>query len=253
VTAHLEVRDLRKSFGGVRALRGAGFAVREGSITALIGPNGAGKSTAFQCISGVIEPDAGQVTLAGEDITGKQPEHITAAGLVRSFQIPRAIQLLSVLENMLLYAQHQPGESMLAAILGTGRAREHEATAQAMTILQRLGLAGHAAAPASALSGGQKKLLEIGRCLMAEPRMLLLDEPAAGVNPTLAGQIAEHLDTLKHEGMTILLVEHRMDMIARLSDHVVVMAEGQVLTEGSFETVADDPRVQSAYMGARAA
>ena len=253
MSALLEVRELRKSFGGVAALRGASFAVATGSITALIGPNGAGKSTAFQCISGVVAPDAGQVLLAGEDITGRRPEHITAAGLVRSFQIPRAIQRLSVLENLLLYAPEQPGEGMLAALFGRGRAREQAATAQAMTILQRLGLAGHAAAPASALSGGQKKLLEIGRTLMARPRMLLLDEPAAGVNPTLAGQIATHLDGLKREGVTILLVEHRMDMIARLSDHVVVMAEGKVLTEGSFDVVAADPRVQSAYMGARAA
>jgi branched-chain amino acid transport system ATP-binding protein len=253
MTALLDVRDLRKSFGGVAALRGASFAVAAGSVTALIGPNGAGKSTAFQCISGVIAPDGGHVLLDGRDITGQRPEAITEAGLVRSFQIPRAIQLLSVLENMLLYAQDQPGESMLAALLGTGRAREREATEQAMTTLQRLGLARLAGNRASALSGGQKKLLEIGRALMARPRMLLLDEPAAGVNPTLAAQIAEHLDALKQEGMTILLVEHRMDMIARLSDHVVVMAEGQVLTEGSFDTVAADPRVQSAYMGARAA
>ena len=253
MTALLEVRDLRKSFGGVAALRGASFAVARGRITALIGPNGAGKSTAFQCISGVIRPDAGHVLLDGAEITGRRPEQITASGLVRSFQVPRAIQLLSVLENMLLYAQHQPGEGMLAALAGTGRAREREASGQAMAILQRLGLAAHAGAPASALSGGQKKLLEIGRALMARPRMLLLDEPAAGVNPTLAGRIAEHLDALRAEGMTILLVEHRMDMIARLSDHVVVMAEGQVLTEGSFEAVAADARVQSAYMGARAA
>lgn len=253
MSALLEVRDLRKSFGGVAALRGASFAVEAGSITALIGPNGAGKSTAFQCISGVVAPDRGTVTLAGRDITGRRPEAITAAGLVRSFQVPRAIQLLSVLENLLLYAQGLPGEAMTAALLGQGRAREREAVARAMTILQRLGLAGHAGAPASALSGGQKKLLEIGRCLMAGPRMLLLDEPAAGVNPTLAAEIAGHLDTLKREGMTILLVEHRMDMIARLSDHVVVMAEGQVLTEGGFAAVAADPRVQAAYMGVRAA
>lgn len=253
MSALLEVRGLRKSFGGVAALRGAGFSVEAGSITALIGPNGAGKSTAFQCISGVLAPDGGTVTFAGREITGRRPEAITAAGLVRSFQVPRAIQLLSVLENLLLYAQGLPGEAMTAALLGRGRAREREAERRAMTILQRLGLAGHAGAPASALSGGQKKLLEIGRCLMARPRMLLLDEPAAGVNPTLAAQIAGHLDTLKAEGMTVLLVEHRMDMIARLSDHVVVMAEGQVLTEGSFASVAADERVQAAYMGARAA
>ncbi len=253
MSALLEISDLRKSFDGVTALRGASFAVESGSITALIGPNGAGKSTAFQCISGVVAPDGGRVMLAGGDITGQKPERITAAGLVRSFQIPRAIQRLSVLDNLLLYAPLQPGEGMLAALLGRGRGREREATAQAMTILQRLGLASHAGAPAAALSGGQKKLLEIGRALMAQPRMLLLDEPAAGVNPTLAGQIAEHLDTLKREGMTVLLVEHRMDMIARLCDHVVVMAEGQVLTKGSFAEVAADPRVQSAYMGARAA
>jgi branched-chain amino acid transport system ATP-binding protein/neutral amino acid transport system ATP-binding protein len=249
----LEVRGLVRRFGGVVALDGLDLAVRRGTVTALIGPNGAGKSTAFQCISGVIRPDAGSVLFDGADITGARPDRVTRAGLVRSFQIARGIPRLTVLENLLLYGQGQPGESAFAAMLGPAalRRREEALRARAEAIAARLNLARVLDNQAAALSGGQKKLLEIGRALMAEPRLLLLDEPVAGVNPTLAAEIAQHIAHLRDEGMTVLVVEHHMDFVASLCDPVIVMAEGRLLAEGAFAALADDARVQEAYMGRR--
>lgn len=225
--------------------------MQAGTITALIGPNGAGKTTAFQCISGVLRPDAGQVRFDGRDITGWRPDRITRAGLVRTFQLARGISRLSVLDNLVLYAQSQPGERLASAALGIGRAHETAARARAEAIARRLNLTRVLHHPAAALSGGQKKLLELGRALTASPRLVLLDEPIAGVNPSLAEEIADHLRQLRAEGMTFLVIEHHMDLIARLCDPVIVMAEGARLTEGSFAQVAADPAVQDAYMGAR--
>ena len=247
----LEVRGLRRRFGGVVALDGLDLVVAEGTITALIGPNGAGKTTAFQCISGVVRADAGTVRFAGRDVSGWRPDRITRAGMVRSFQIARGIPRLSVMENLMLYAPNQPGERVGTALLGGGKADEEAARVAAASIARRLGLLRLGNTPAASLSGGQKKLLEIGRALMAAPRMILLDEPVAGVNPTLAEEIAHHLRVLRDEGMTFLVIEHHMDLVARLCDPVVVMAEGSVLTQGSFARVATDPAVQEAYMGRR--
>ena len=250
----LEVRGLVRRFGGVVALDGLDLEVRRGTVTALIGPNGAGKSTAFQCISGVIRPDAGRVIFDGQDITGARPDRVTRAGLVRSFQIARGIPRLTVLENLLLYGPAQPGEGIAAAILGgaAARRREEELRARALAVAARLNLTRVLDNQAAALSGGQKKLMEIGRALMAEPRLLMLDEPVAGVNPTLAAEIAAHIATLRDEGMTVLVVEHHMDFVASLCDPVIVMAEGKKLTEGGFRAIAEDARVQEAYMGRRA-
>jgi branched-chain amino acid transport system ATP-binding protein/neutral amino acid transport system ATP-binding protein len=249
----LEVRGLVRRFGGVVALDGLDLAVRRGTVTALIGPNGAGKSTAFQCISGVIRPDAGRVMFDGKDITGARPDRVTRAGLVRSFQIARGIPRLTVLENLLLYGQHQPGESLAVALLGmpSMRRREEELRDRAVAIAARLNLTRVLDNQAAALSGGQKKLLEIGRALMAQPKLLLLDEPVAGVNPTLAAEIARHIAHLREEGMTVLVVEHHMDFVASLCDPVIVMAEGKLLAQGDFESIANDARVQEAYMGRR--
>ncbi|MBU8540352.1 ABC transporter ATP-binding protein [Falsiroseomonas tokyonensis] len=251
--ALLEISDLRRSFGGVVALNGLALQVRPGTVTALIGPNGAGKSTAFQCISGVIRPDAGRVIFDGQDITGLRPDRITGAGLVRSFQIARGIPRLTVLENLLLYGQAQPGEGVAAAILRPAamRAREEALRERARAVAARLNLTRVLDNQAAALSGGQKKLMEIGRALMAEPRLLLLDEPVAGVNPSLSAEIASHIGSLRDEGMTVLIVEHHMDFVASLCDPVIVMAEGRFLVQGSFEQVAADARVQEAYMGRR--
>ncbi|HTI82589.1 MAG TPA: ATP-binding cassette domain-containing protein, partial [Acetobacteraceae bacterium] len=187
----LEVRDLTRSYYGVHALRGVDLSVEAGCITGLIGPNGAGKTTLFNCVSGFVPPDAGGVTFDGCDITGWRPDRITAVGLVRTFQIARGFPRLSVMENLLLYGTHQPGERLAGAVLHSppARRRESELRERATAIAQRLNLTRVLGQRAAELSGGQKKLLEIGRALMAEPRLLLLDEPVAGVNPSLAREI----------------------------------------------------------------
>ena len=249
--ALLEIAGLTRSFYGVHAVRGADFSVNAGTITALIGPNGAGKTTAFQCISGVIAPDGGRVSFAGHDITGWTADRITRAGLTRSFQIARGISRISVLDNLMLYAPDQPGEGVLSALSGAGAAREAAIHDRAIGIARRLNLLAVANNPAGALSGGQKKLLELGRALMAEPKLILLDEPIAGVNPSLAETIADHIASLRDDGMTFLVIEHHMDLIAKLCDPVIVMAEGRVLAEGSFAAITDNPAVREAYLGAR--
>ena len=253
--ALLEVIGVERSFYGVRALCGVDLKVEAGRITGLIGPNGAGKTTLFNCITGVVPPDHGRILFAGRDIAGLRPEQVSARGLVRTFQIARGLPRLSVLDNLLLYGGRQPGERMLPALLGSqaARRREQELIDRAVRIARRLNLMPVIRNPASDLSGGQKKLLEIGRALMSEPKLILLDEPVAGVNPALASEIGEHLKALVGEGITVLLIEHHMDMVARLCDQVIVMAEGRHLAEGSFAEMAADPRVQAAYMGRRRA
>jgi ABC-type branched-subunit amino acid transport system ATPase component len=251
--ALLEVVGVEHSFYGVQALRGIDLTVEPHRITGLIGPNGAGKTTLFNCITGIVPPDRGRVVFDGRDIARLRPDQITSRGVVRTFQIARGLPRLSVLENLLLYGPHQPGERMLPALLrlASGRRREDALVARAVAIARRLNLWSVIENPASGLSGGQKKLLEIGRALMSEPKLILLDEPVAGVNPTLAREIGEHLKNLVREGITILLIEHHMDMVARLCDHVIVLAEGRRLAEGAFDEVAGDPAVQEAYMGRR--
>ena len=253
--ALLEVLGVEHSFYGVQALRGVDLAVDAHRITGLIGPNGAGKTTLFNCITGVVPPDRGRIVFDGRDIAGLRPDQVTAKGLVRTFQIARGLPRLSVLENLLLYGTHQPGERMLPALLrlASARRREDALVARAVAIARRLNLWSVIENPASDLSGGQKKLLEIGRALMSEPQLILLDEPVAGVNPTLAREIGEHLKALVRDGITILLIEHHMDMVARLCDHVIVLAEGRRLAEGSFDEVAGNSAVQEAYMGRRRA
>jgi branched-chain amino acid transport system ATP-binding protein/neutral amino acid transport system ATP-binding protein len=249
--ALLEVRGLARSYFGVHALRGVDLSIEAGRVTGLIGPNGAGKTTLFNCISGLVPVDSGTVRFANRDITGWQPDRITQAGLVRTFQIARGFPRLSVLENLLLYGSHQPGERLVHALLRPPAARRREAELhdRAHGIAQRLGLTHVLHQRAGDLSGGQKKLLEIGRALMARPKLLLLDEPVAGVNPTLARQIGEHLRRLVAEGISVLLIEHHMDTIAALCDPVIVMAEGRHLRQGAFAELAADPVVQQAYMG----
>jgi branched-chain amino acid transport system ATP-binding protein/neutral amino acid transport system ATP-binding protein len=251
--AVLEVAGVTRSFYGVRALNGVDLGVEAGRITGLIGPNGAGKTTLFNCISGVVPADSGIVRFDGRDITGWRPDRIAAAGLVRTFQIARGFPRLSVYENLLLYGDRQPGEAVAAAVWRPPAVarRERELIDRAHGVARRLNLVRVLNDPAATLSGGQKKLLEIGRVLMAAPRLIMLDEPVAGVNPTLAREIAEHLRGLVAEGLTILLIEHHMDTIAQLCDHVVVLAEGRNLAEGGFAELARDARVQEAYMGRR--
>jgi branched-chain amino acid transport system ATP-binding protein/neutral amino acid transport system ATP-binding protein len=251
--ALLDIRNLTRSFYGVHALEGVHLSVQPHRITGLIGPNGAGKTTLFNCISGIVPPDAGRVVFRGHDVTGWRPDRIANTGLVRTFQIARGFPRLTVYENLLLYGDKQPGERAWQALARTRSAqrREHELTQSAYDIARRLNLVRVLNDPASSLSGGQKKLLEIGRVLMANPQLILLDEPVAGVNPSLARDIAQHLRTLVEQGLTVLLIEHHMDTIAQLCDHVVVLAEGKNLAEGTFAEVAGNPAVQEAYMGRR--
>ncbi len=247
----LEIRDVTRRFYGIHALNGATLDVAAGGITGLIGPNGAGKTTLFNCISGLVPPNAGRIVFDGQDIAGWRPDRITRNGLVRTFQIARGCPRLTVRENLLLYGAAQPGEHVLTALLRTRAmlAREAELQARAEAVAVRLRLASVLDKPAANLSGGQKKLLEIGRALMTEPKLILLDEPLAGVNPSLGREIGERLQEIAAEGVTLLLIEHQMDMIARLCGHVIVMAEGRRLTEGTFAAVAADTEVQDAYMG----
>jgi len=251
--ALLDVAGITRNFYGVHALSGADLKVEARSITGLIGPNGAGKTTMFNCISGVVPPDSGSIRFDGNDITGWRPDRIASAGLVRTFQIARGFPRLSVYENLLLYGDHQPGEAVAASLLrpASVRKREEELVARAYGVAKRLNLVRVLNDPAASLSGGQKKLLEIGRVLMASPKLIMLDEPVAGVNPTLTREIAEHLRGLVADGLTVLLIEHHMDTIAELCDHVVVLAEGRNLAEGSFHDLAHNPVVQEAYMGRR--
>ena len=250
----LTVDGVRRSFYGVQALNGASFAVRTGTITGLIGPNGAGKTTVFNAISGVIPAEAGTVTFDGTEITRARPEDISRLGLVRTFQIARGFPKLTVLETLLLHGDDQPGEGLGTALFrpGAAAARERQLMERAKEVADRLKLTGVLGNLSSDLSGGQKKLLEIGRALMSRPKLILLDEPAAGVNPTLTGEIADRISELRDEGLTFLVVEHDMGLVARLCDPVIVMANGTKLAEGSFEQVAADHAVQDAYLGVRA-
>jgi branched-chain amino acid transport system ATP-binding protein len=249
----LTTHDLHRSFYGVPVLRGVDVRIGRGTITGVIGPNGAGKSTFFNAISGLIRPDRGTVELDGRDVTSQKPERLVANGLVRTFQLARGFPKLSVFQHLMLYAPAQPGEHMLAAMFGSRAARDRERALaeRAWAIARRLRLDPVLDNPITALSGGQKKLVEIGRALMAMPKLILLDEPMAGVNPTLAGQIADHLLALHADGITICLIEHDMALIRRLCDPVIVLAEGRTLMTGSFAAVADDQRVQEAYLGTR--
>jgi neutral amino acid transport system ATP-binding protein len=249
----LEVRGLTRSFGGIRAVDEASFDVAAGSITALIGPNGAGKSTLFNIVSGFLRAERGTVRFAGRAMQRRTPHRIARAGLVRTFQTPRALTKLSVLENVLLAAPAHPGER-LGRVFATPRAtRSHEAAAEreARRLLELVRLDRHAHDYAGTLSGGERKLLDFARVLMTEPRLILLDEPMAGVNPTLGAQLLEHILELREQrGVTFLLIEHDLDLVMRASDTVVVMNEGRILTVGTPDEVRRDQRVVDAYLGA---
>jgi len=251
----LEARDVSVVYeGGFTALAGASVTLAAGRVTGLIGPNGAGKSTLFGVLAGAVRAAGGEVRLAGEAVTRHGPVWRARRGLARTFQLSRELASLSVLENVLVAKPAMSGERLLSLVFARGAVRREEDAAheKARALLQRVDLWKLADVPAGSLSGGQKKLLEICRALMLDPRIVLMDEPSAGVNPTRIGEIVEFVKALREEGTTFGLVEHNMGMVRALCDHVYVLAEGRVLTEGSFDHVIADTQVASAYLGAQA-
>jgi branched-chain amino acid transport system ATP-binding protein len=249
--AILQIRDLRCHFGGLKALDGVTFDVRAGQVTGLIGPNGAGKTTAFNCISGLLPKTSGSVVFDQADISGEAANAISIRGLVRTFQLARGCPRMTVFEHLMLYAPRQTGEGFVAGLLrgAAVRAQEAQLREAAFAMARRLKLDHVIDNLVTDLSGGQKKLLEIGRALMAKPKLLLLDEPMAGVNPTLVEQIAQQLAAIRSEGVSIVLIEHEMALIEQLCDEVVVMVQGKFFTRGSFADVCSNREVQEAYLG----
>jgi ABC-type branched-subunit amino acid transport system ATPase component len=246
----LEVRDLTRSFGGVQAVAGISFGISPGKITGLIGPNGAGKSTTLNMIAGAIKPTSGTVLLQGAAITGLPSFQIARRGVGRTFQVSSEFPSMTVLENMLTAVQRPRGDALGQALLGRWYWRQSEETLldRANGLLGRFDMTPMANEPASTLSGGQRRLLEIMRVLMAEPRILLLDEPMAGVNPSLSRRIESHLLELKAQGLSMLIVEHEMAVIERLCDHVIVMAQGAELAKGTMKAIRADQKVLDAYL-----
>jgi neutral amino acid transport system ATP-binding protein len=242
---------ITRTFGGLTAVNVAHLEIQRGSITALIGPNGAGKTTFFNLLTGYDSPNSGSWTFNGLALNGVPPHKVARLGMVRTFQLTKALYRLTVLENMALGARGQKGESVFASIFPwLWRAQEEEIQKRAISILTNFKLIDKIDDFAAALSGGQRKLLEMARALMVEPEMVMLDEPMAGVNPALKQSLLEHIKELRNEGKTVLFVEHDMDMVHEISDWVVVMSQGEVIAEGTPSSVMKNEQVIEAYLGA---
>ena len=246
----LTVRDLHRNFGGVRAVDGASLSVAPGRITGLIGPNGAGKSTVLAMIAGALKPSAGSILFEGHEITQMRARHVPLSGVVRTFQLPSEFARLTVLENLVVAAPSQRGEGLAGALLGRWywRSQESQIVDRARALLARFDLGDKEDSYAGELSGGQKRLLEIMRCLMVRPKLLLLDEPMAGVNPSLARRIETYLLELREEGLTMLLIEHELGLVERICDPVIVMAHGRVIAQGSMADLRARQEVLDAYL-----
>jgi branched-chain amino acid transport system ATP-binding protein len=248
----IEVQHLTKRFGGVVAVEDCTLGVAAGSVTGLIGPNGAGKSTLFDVVAGTFPPDAGRVRFDGEDVTGLPPYDLFRRGLLRTFQIPHEFSRMTALENLMMVPADQHGERLWGAWLRPGAVARGEMSvrARAEEALRFLGLSGVKNELAGNLSGGQKKLLELGRTMLVDARVVLLDEIGAGVNRTLLSDLAANIERLNRErGYTFFVIEHDMDLIGRLCHPVIVMAQGTVMRRGGIEELKSDPAVIEAYFG----
>lgn len=239
----LATEGLTKSFGGVRAVDGASVRFHHGKVNALIGPNGSGKTTFFNCVTGMIKPDSGTATYLGQDITGKASHKVARAGIGRSFQLCRVFPRMTVMENMLVAVRSTSLRHLVAP------ARSSAEVERARELLTRVGIDHLENSEARDISYGQQKLLELAGVLMADPETIMLDEPAGGVNPALIDRIASLVRDLNAEGKTFLIVEHNMDLVMSLSDHVVVFDRGRQICEGPPSVVQNDPRVLEAYLG----
>jgi branched-chain amino acid transport system ATP-binding protein len=247
----LVASGVRREFGGLVAVDVEHLEIPRGKITALIGPNGAGKTTLFNLLTGFDKPNSGTWTFQGRELAGVPAYQVARIGMVRTFQLTKALSLLTVLDNMRLGAKNQPGERLLNALLRpVWRKREAEITEAALELLKRFKLDAKVDDFAASLSGGQRKLLEMARALMSKPVLVMLDEPMAGVNPALTQSLLEHIKELKNDGTTVLFVEHDMHMVRHISDWVVVMAEGRIVAEGPPNEVMKNPAVIDAYLGA---
>ena len=248
----IKIENISKSFGGITAVRECSFQIAPGSITGLIGPNGAGKTTLFSIVAGFQKPDTGRIVLDGDDVTHLAPHKLFHRGLVRTFQIPHVFSSMSARENLMVVPAAQKGENLVKSWLSWGavKKQDSEMADKADEVLKFLNLSHVADEAAGNLSGGQKKLLELGRTMMTDAKVVLLDEPGAGVNRTLLGKLAEAIERLNQErGYTFCVIEHDMDLISRLCDPVVCMAEGTVLTMGKMADVRANEAVREAYLG----
>jgi neutral amino acid transport system ATP-binding protein len=245
------VDGVTRTFGGLTAVAVDHLEIQRGGITGLIGPNGAGKTTLFNLLTGFDQPDTGTWSFDGKSLGKLSPHQVARLGVVRTFQLTKALSRLTVLQNMLLGAQGQRGEGFFRALVpGVWKAQERENTERAMDLLQRFKLDAKKDDFAGTLSGGQRKLLEMARALMSDPQVVMLDEPMAGVNPALTQSLLGHVKDLREQGMTVIFVEHDMDVVRDISDWVVVMAAGRVIAEGPPESISQNQAVVDAYLGA---